>query len=349
MRIKNGATNYYIYGTCLLYQITEAATGTNTLTYHYDFRGSTIALSADNGLVTDRIEYSAYGLTTYRAGTNDTPFLFNGCYGVQTDANGLLYMRARFYNPYLCRFINPDPSGFAGGLNFYAYANENPISMTDPTGKYAGVDDLAFTAGGAVLGALGQGVADLISWNWTGWSGIGRAASAGAAGGEATLYGTPIVGAVVFAATKNTLDQSAEMAATGDSFSFTELGVQTGVGALTAYGAEFIPLPAIDGLNAGQGSFDAVTAQMLTKLDNGTIQNLSWNTAGQMFVSQAYGDIPNTLAGGIIDGMQYDLFGDSGSTTSSLFASPSQPSPAGQTSVSWLGNPVSSSSTGKPQ
>jgi len=38
---------------------------------HYDYRGSTVALSADNGNVTDRIEYSLYGLTTYRTGTND--------------------------------------------------------------------------------------------------------------------------------------------------------------------------------------------------------------------------------------------------------------------------------------
>lgn len=134
LRIKNGITNYYIYGAGLLYQITETATKTNTLTYHYDYRGSTIALSSDSGLVTDRIEYSAYGLTTYRTGTNDTPFLFNGKYGVMTDPNGLLDMKARFYNPYLCRFTSSDPSGFAGGLNTYAYANGNPVSLIDPFG-----------------------------------------------------------------------------------------------------------------------------------------------------------------------------------------------------------------------
>ena len=102
MRIKNGVTNYYIYEPGLLYQITETTTATNTLTYHYDYRGLTIALTADNGLVTDRIQYSAYGLTAYRTGISDTPFLFNGRYGVQTDPNGLLYMRARYYSPYLC-------------------------------------------------------------------------------------------------------------------------------------------------------------------------------------------------------------------------------------------------------
>ncbi|HXI69558.1 MAG TPA: RHS repeat-associated core domain-containing protein [Verrucomicrobiae bacterium] len=137
MRIRNGVTNYYIYGAGLLYQITETATATNTLTYHYDYRGSTIALSADSGLVTDRIEYSAYGLMTYRTGTSDTPFLFNGRYGVQTDPNGLLFMRARYYNPFLCRFISADPSGFGGGLNCYAYANGNPVSLIDPFGLNA--------------------------------------------------------------------------------------------------------------------------------------------------------------------------------------------------------------------
>ncbi len=93
MRIKNGVTNYYIYGLGLLYEITETATSTSTSTYHSDYRGSTIAITDGNGNVTDRAEYSAYGLFTYRSGSTDTPFWFNGRYGVQTDPNGLLYMR----------------------------------------------------------------------------------------------------------------------------------------------------------------------------------------------------------------------------------------------------------------
>jgi len=84
-------------------------------------------------------------MTTYRAGTNDTPFLYNGRYGVQTDPNGLLYMRARYYNPYICRFINADPSGFKGGLNMYAFCNGNPISLTDPTGLGAVGDNASFS------------------------------------------------------------------------------------------------------------------------------------------------------------------------------------------------------------
>ena len=162
MRIKNGVTNYYVYGAGLLYQVTETANGTNVLTYHYDYRGSTVALTDTNGNITDRIEYSLYATTTYRAGTNDTPFLFNGRYGVMTDPNGLLYMRARYYSPYLCRFLNPDPSGFSGGLNFYAYANGNPVSYLDPFGLWSwgevGSDALHFGEGVVV----GAGVAIVV-------------------------------------------------------------------------------------------------------------------------------------------------------------------------------------------
>ncbi len=154
MRVKAGVTNYYIYGLGLLYEVTETATSTNTLAYHFDFRGSTVALTDSNGNVTDRIEYSPYAMTTYRSGTNDTPFLYNGRYGVQTDANGLLYMRARYYNPYLCRFINADPSGFEGGLNHYAYADGNPISLIDPFGLGA----MAEGGGGSwITRAMGVG------------------------------------------------------------------------------------------------------------------------------------------------------------------------------------------------
>src|SRR5208283_4664238 len=129
-------TCYYVSapGLGLLYEMDETATTTNVLYYHFDIRGSTIALTDVNGNLTDQFEYSPYGTTTYHAGTNTTPFLFNGQFGVQTDPNGLLYMRARYYNPYVSRFLNPDPSGFAGGLNFYQFAFGNPVSYWDPTG-----------------------------------------------------------------------------------------------------------------------------------------------------------------------------------------------------------------------
>jgi RHS repeat-associated protein len=105
------------------------------------------------------MEYSAYGLITYRSGSTDTPFLFNGRYGVQADANGLLHMRARYYNPHICRFVNPDPIGFTGGINFYAYVDGNPISMIDPFGLGA----LGESGGGSWLTLMGNGLNNTVS------------------------------------------------------------------------------------------------------------------------------------------------------------------------------------------
>lgn len=126
---------YYIYGLGLVGL--EQADGSYR-TYHQDRRGSTIALSNLAGDVTDQYAYGIYGELVSREGDTPNPFLFNGRDGVMTDNNGLYYMRARYYNAEIKRFINRDViSGtIAAGqtLNRYAYVNGNPISYVDPFG-----------------------------------------------------------------------------------------------------------------------------------------------------------------------------------------------------------------------
>jgi RHS repeat-associated protein len=114
--------------------IYEASQANTTKTYHFDQVGSTLARTDDAGKVIGRAEFSAYGLTFWKQGDMATPFLYNGQAGVQTDPNGLLNMRARYYSPYLMRFLNADPSGFSGGPNWFAYADGNPVSRADPFG-----------------------------------------------------------------------------------------------------------------------------------------------------------------------------------------------------------------------
>jgi len=133
IRSKNGITTYYVYGLGLIYE----ETGTATKTYHCDQVGSTLAITADDQAVIDRWSYAPYGAIVSRTGTTDTPFQFNGELGVQTDTNGLYYMRARFYNPRLMRFCNADPMKFDAGLNWYAYSSNSPFSAVDPLGLCA--------------------------------------------------------------------------------------------------------------------------------------------------------------------------------------------------------------------
>ena len=115
----------------------------NFKTYHFDYRGSTVAITNVNGTVTDTFEYDTYGKLTAHSGSSDTQFLYNGRDGVLTEDTGLIYMRDRYYSPVLRRFINADKVhgdiSNSLSLNRYAFVNGNPASNVDPEGL-KGVD-----------------------------------------------------------------------------------------------------------------------------------------------------------------------------------------------------------------
>jgi RHS repeat-associated protein len=139
------STTYYVYGLGLIGEETNGA----YTAYHFDTRGSTVALTDINANVTDSFSYGPYGELNNHTGSSTTPFQYNGQFGVQTDPNGLLYMRARYYNPAIKRFINQDVllgninPGIS--LNRFAYANADPISSMDPFGLCAQSDEAAET------------------------------------------------------------------------------------------------------------------------------------------------------------------------------------------------------------
>ena len=49
--------------------------------------------------------------------------------------------RNRYYSPGLRRFIEPDPIGFEGGMNLYAYVGNDPVNAIDPWGLW-GLGDI---------------------------------------------------------------------------------------------------------------------------------------------------------------------------------------------------------------
>ena len=169
-RVKNGVRTRYVYGAGLQYEVNDAGAATY---YHYDQSGNTAALTNQAGAIIERLVYSPYGTIRYRQSNFDTPFLYGGFFGVMSDANGLINMRARYYNPLTMRFLNSDPA--MDGLNWYAYANGNPINFADPTGygaqKVLGAMNSGLNALGMVGGNIYREVAKVTtkspaSWNW---------------------------------------------------------------------------------------------------------------------------------------------------------------------------------------
>ena len=56
-----------------------------------------------------------------------TEFGYNGQY--YDEESGLYYLRNRYYNPELGRFMTEDPA--KDGLNWYIYCNNDPVNMAD--------------------------------------------------------------------------------------------------------------------------------------------------------------------------------------------------------------------------
>jgi RHS repeat-associated protein len=127
---------YYVYGLGLIGR-EDGATG-QYQSYHSDIRGSTTFLTDEKGKISDRYSYGYYGEVFAYEGSTHQPFQYNGRDGVMHDANGLYYMRARYYHPELKRFLNRDvlKGDILEGqtLNRYAYVNGDPVSYVDPLG-----------------------------------------------------------------------------------------------------------------------------------------------------------------------------------------------------------------------
>ena len=133
-KTTDGVVTKYVYGRDLIGEEANNA----FKTYHFDCRGSTIAITDAAGNITDTFAYDTYGKLLSRTGTSNVIFGYNGRDGVVTDDNGLIYMRARYYSPEMKRFINADiiagEISNAITLNRFAYANGNPVSFVDPFG-----------------------------------------------------------------------------------------------------------------------------------------------------------------------------------------------------------------------
>jgi RHS repeat-associated protein len=120
-----------------------------------DALGSVRQIANDSGRLTLTQSFEPFGSPMTSSGDGSSGFGFTG----EQDAAGLVFLRARFYDPAVGRFLTKDPfPGYASlpsTLNPYAYALNNPASLVDPSGNFAFA---AFLFGAVANGILSAGM-----------------------------------------------------------------------------------------------------------------------------------------------------------------------------------------------
>ena len=128
--------------------------------YHYDGLGSAIAEVDETGSITASRYYKAFGGVHSTSGTPTGDHKFVGSLGhTSEDDTGLIYMRARYYDPEIGRFISEDPA--RDGVNWYVYCRNNPINLVDDTGEKAKdvIEALVWLTGGILASNIFAGAA----------------------------------------------------------------------------------------------------------------------------------------------------------------------------------------------
>lgn len=117
------------------------------------------------------------------------------------DSTGLYYYGARYYAPWLGRWLIPDPAGGKDGLNVYSFVGGNPITATDHDGNWKYIIPIAGTIlgtavetriGGPFGAIVGSALIGAIS---TGSTSYNLASSSGKTG--ASLAATTVMGAAL--------------------------------------------------------------------------------------------------------------------------------------------------------
>ncbi len=116
--------------------------------------GSISAISDKDRNLVASYDFDAFGNETESTATYYNPMKYCGEYA--DSETGLIYLRARYYDPAIGRFISEDP--VKDGLNWYVYCSNNPVMFVDPLGlapgdPYKTMDEAAMNFGEEYYGA----------------------------------------------------------------------------------------------------------------------------------------------------------------------------------------------------
>ncbi|MCP3891718.1 MAG: hypothetical protein GY702_23035 [Desulfobulbaceae bacterium] len=100
--------------------------------YHNDHLGTPQKMTSVSGAVVWSAKYKSFGRAAIEVETAINNLRFPGQYF--DSETGLYFNWHRNYDPIISRYIRPDPIEFKGGINFYAYAQNNPSNVVDPFG-----------------------------------------------------------------------------------------------------------------------------------------------------------------------------------------------------------------------
>jgi RHS repeat-associated protein len=179
----------YLNGLGLVARVTASgATGW----YGFDALWSTAQVTDDSGSVANSYAYEPFGKTTSSTESVPNVFEFVGATGVLAEPYGLSYMRARYYDPQMGRFLSEDPIGISNDTNLYRYVRNNPTRFADPSGlTYIEPGDRGPFPGG---GCTSQSQCDFeckfglsVAGGLIGIAGVAAGGSAGLAIGVADL------------------------------------------------------------------------------------------------------------------------------------------------------------------
>ena len=133
----NSLLAHFQYGPYRLLNLTQSSQPTEY--YLFDALGSPVNLTTQAGTVTARYQYDAWGNKRAETGTSFNRFGFTG--HEEDKETGLIYAKARFYDPDTGRFLNQDAfEGYTDtppSLHKYLYAYANPTLYIDPDGREA--------------------------------------------------------------------------------------------------------------------------------------------------------------------------------------------------------------------
>jgi RHS repeat-associated protein len=189
-----------------------------------DALGSTLELADASGAPPPHYTFEPFGVASVSGATSTNAAQFTGR---ENDGTGLVYYRARYYNPAFERFMSEDPIGIrSGDINFYGYVAGNPLRYVDPLGldkrgKKSCSDYPTIVVGGGASATAGTGLPF-----------FGPFAGAGASGGlnlatfqvVVTVQGSEMVGVGAYGGVSLQVGATASAAGTPSGWSGTTVG-----------------------------------------------------------------------------------------------------------------------------